>query len=595
MIVRKNEAIVKPIIENQKKDKSRKNGGEYKNRALLHALVSRKIWNRESGKREADPRQKRYTLEEKAQFIGYMLNREQSEEKSNVTWYAERHGVSRQTLYELKRKFEETFEPKDPGPQIDATEELVKRLQEEMRTREEECQALEEILGDKDQKQKEQRERIIKTILQAAVSPSSVKEIRETIKTAFGINISKRKIKQLIAEYSEKARMLLKSMGAEKLVEFLAIDEVFSGSKPILTGVDLNSFAVVVCEKAGSRDHKVWHQVLNLFPCLKLVTSDRAKGIVKAVYLCGEVRHQFDLFHFKRSMNRTLRQFESKAYKKIEAEYKAQAKIEKSKNDQQWIERKAKYNQLRREALGAIEEFDRMEKATKMIYEGLDIFEKNGRFKAPEKTLKKLERGAQLLEKASSKKQVQKLVKQVKDPRLFLFLIDLREKLLSFVIRWKPGVAAPVSREKVVKIIAEYWYWSNQENIRVSQSKKESRKQWRKRKDKAMAKLYKTQFAHALQLRQLQLRLANYNEVFQSVTIALDQVFRASSLVESFNSHVRVCQQVKKGLHKNFLYLVALKWNMCPFEQGKRKGQSPFQILGIQSESLNWLDLLLAL
>jgi hypothetical protein len=53
-----------------------------------------------------------------------------------------------------------------------------------------------------------------------------------------------------------------------------------------------------------------------------------------------------------------------------------------------------------------------------------------------------------------------------------------------------------------------------------------------------------------------------------------------------------VCQQVKKELHKDFLSLLAMKWNMTQFEEGKRKGKSPFQILGLQADSANWLDLL---
>ena len=88
--------------------------------------------------------------------------------------------------------------------------------------------------------------------------------------------------------------------------------------------------------------------------------------------------------------------------------------------------------------------------------------------------------------------------------------------------------------------------------------------------------------------------LANFDEVFQQVTTALNNVFRSSSMVEAINSHLRLYQQVKKNLSKNFLSLIALYWNMNPFSDGKRKNKSPFQILGIQGTNDNWLDFLLS-
>lgn len=563
---------------------------------LVSELV--KIWKQDFGPFsktpiEIEPRQKRYNLREKAEFIEYMAHHQEGEAKSNVTWYAERHGVSRTTLYNLYGKFQKEFEEEKPGSKGEVAERLAQRLEEKLRRQEKEFETLKAVLGQQAQQLVGNEEKIIRAILQATVGPMSAKGIREFLETTFGLRISKRKIKQLIAEYSRKARQLLQDLGIEGLVEFLAADEVFCGKKPVLTGVDLTSFAVVICEKQDSRDHEAWHKVLRLFPCLKLVTSDQAKGIVKAVYLCGDkVRHQFDLFHFKRNARRALRRLEAQAYKYIAAEYEAEEKMKKSQGDSRlkWQEI---YHIKRQEALKVIKSFDRAEAAVKLIYQSLEIFERDGSLHDPQKGIKNLRRGAKLLQQASDDKKIQNLAQQALDPRLSLYLLTLQDQMLSIVLRWnKDCITMP--RNKVIQILASFWYWSKRHNVRVPLQKDQPRQQWAMRKQQALTELYRMQVATLLKMRQLQMSLANFDQVLSQVTHALDNVFRASSLVEALNSHIRLCQQVKKNFGDDFLALVSLHWNMSPFEEGKRKGLSPFQILGIQGKNENWLDFLLS-
>lgn len=541
---------------------------------------------------EKEPSQIRYSLDQKAQFVAYMFNREQSEKKSNLSWYAEHQGVSRTSLYKFYHRFTKVFGDESPGPEIDASRVLASKLQEELRKKEDQYETLRKTLGEQQAAElEEHQERLVRTILQAAVSPMTPKEIRDLIETAFGVKISKRKIKALIAVYAGKARQILQDMGVERMVEFLAVDEIFAGSKPILTGVELNSFAVVICERADSRDHTVWQKALNLFPHVKLVTSDRATGIIKAVYLC-DVEHQFDLFHFKRDAARLLRQLEARAYQKIDAEYKAEAKVKRIVDEQPKEASRQIYLQCRQEALVAIESLDQAEKAMELIYEGLEIFDGEGNFYDPEQSLKKLERGATMLGKASQDKKVLNVVEQVRNPHLRLYLANLRDRLLAIELRWRKEVVG-IPRSKLIKIIAHYWYCVNEQSSHLAFRANETRRQWKVRKVESQLHFQRTILANLLRLRQLQLQLANFEEVFAKVVNTLDIVFRSSSLVESFNSHIRICQQVKKDLQNDYLCLNMLKWNTTPFEHGKRKGLSPYQILGIQPKRSNWLDILM--
>ena len=63
-------------------------------------------------------------------------------------------------------------------------------------------------------------------------------------------------------------------------------------------------------------------------------------------------------------------------------------------------------------------------------------------------------------------------------------------------------------------------------------------------------------------------------------------------LVECFNSILRPIQQVKKQVTQEFLWLKALHHNMKSFKQGKRKGKSSFQLLGVDFGTQDWIQLL---
>ncbi len=92
-----------------------------------------------------------------------------------------------------------------------------------------------------------------------------------------------------------------------------------------------------------------------------------------------------------------------------------------------------------------------------------------------------------------------------------------------------------------------------------------------------------------------------YNTNRQRIYDILNRIFLAfrpkppgpeSKPVECFNSILRPIQQVKKQVTQEFLWLKALHHNMKNFRQGKRKGFSPFQLLGIDFGTQDWIELL---
>lgn len=557
--------------------------GNVNNNFLEQALENKNI-----SEKIINPKQKRYDIPTKLEFLNYMEKRKLEDDLPNLSSFAKSENVSRTTLYKLEKNPESIFSSCNPGPKVYEENKIISKFTEELIKKEEENQRLRQLIANSNGNE----EKILKTILQLASIPVSTREIRDTVEIFFEKKISKSKIKKIIIEYSEKAYNILKNMEIEKFVEFLGVDEIFTGGELVLVGIDLKSFAVVINEKSNTRNCEAWHQALSLFPHIKTVVSDRAQGIIKSVYLYGNAKHQFDVFHFKRDAKKELRYLESQAYVEIDKEYKSKTKLEKTK-----LENKQKleeiYKSCKENALHKIEVFDKATKGIELIFEGLDLFDSYGNFQEPSENIKKIARGVKVLQEIQGNKKMQNIVKQALNPNLTLYLEELDEKIFSIVIEWNPNVRDRKNWRKAVKILASHWYFNNHDKIRVPFKKNENKDLWNIRREKINKKLNFNKIANLFDVRILQLTLANFQEVLEKINSFLDNVFRASSLVESWNSQVRIVQQVKKNFGKKFLSLLAMKWNMTPFENGKRKGKSPFEILGAKTLENNWLDLLI--
>lgn len=520
--------------------------------------------------REKNPKQKRYSAKEKAGYIFYMLSVKDREGPVNISAYAEHEGVSRQTLYKDKKKFEEDNSGCKAGRK--RKENSGKKKWSNL--------------------QKDERIRAERLILELAVDPTGLRTIVASLKEAFEVKVSKGEIRKVIEFYSMKAQDILEQLEVEKYVKHIAIDEIFSGSKPILTGVELNSFAVVICKKTEKRDSLTWKKALNKFPSLELVTSDQATGIVSAVAMNPSLKHQFDWFHVKRDIGKLLRQLESQAYKKIDLEYKAEKRWQKSKPDNR-EKHYCQYQANKSQANKSIHVFDEVQKAISIIDDAMNIFDKQGNFRLPEKSLKKIFAAADRIKKVSNNRKIINLAKRIVNPKLLLFLTELKDKLLQLPLCWN-NHARPISRKQVFQTIAKHYFFANISQPRVHYKKGESKKHLLQRRHSLLNKLQHQHCLNLFDLQLLQSSLVNFHFVYSSVCQALSSTWRSSSLVESFNSQIRVAQQLRKSLPNQLLALTILKRNMTPFEGGKRKGKSPYKILGVPLKHNHWLDLLMS-
>jgi hypothetical protein len=83
-----------------------------------------------------------------------------------------------------------------------------------------------------------------------------------------------------------------------------------------------------------------------------------------------------------------------------------------------------------------------------------------------------------------------------------------------------------------------------------------------------------------------------WRSAYRRVDALLRHAVRASSAVECVNSVVRMHQGRHRHVSQGLLDLKRLYWNCRVFREGKRKGKSPYALLGLHVPSADWWQLL---
>jgi hypothetical protein len=83
-----------------------------------------------------------------------------------------------------------------------------------------------------------------------------------------------------------------------------------------------------------------------------------------------------------------------------------------------------------------------------------------------------------------------------------------------------------------------------------------------------------------------------WQAAYAEVDERLRHAVRASSAVEGINSVVRMHQGRHRHVSQGMLDLKRLYWNCRIFQDGKRKGCCPYDLLGLKLPTADWWQLL---
>ena len=290
-----------------------------------------------------------------------------------------------------------------------------------------------------------------------------------------------------------------------------------------------------------------------------------ARGLIKGVQLSGHLLHQGDLFHFFRNVGRTTQRLERRLQRVLKAEADTWDK---------WCTSHI-YTPTLEKVLAQTENFlEQMEQYYQAIERLSDAFwpmTDKGRLLTEKQAKRILAEVIQRLSPLVDALGLADLIKQVRKAQThcLAYLQEISYQLGRLVATLPETL--PIEKNQFLRLAI------GDVCLRYAFSQG--------------AQVHREYLALWEMLWPLGDHLATFGSLVRQVEKILYTPKRASSLVESFNSKLRTAQYVKKQVSQEYLWLLALKHNIEPFAHGKRQGHSPFELLGIDLGTNDWVDL----
>lgn len=368
----------------------------------------------------------------------------------------------------------------------------------------------------------------------------------------------------------ERAKRQLRSK-----LRCLAADDIFFHRVPVKVVMEPVSGAVLeVWRWSGSHTGEDWELFLREWPQLRLLVSDQGSDLLRAVRLLVGVDHQADLFH-----------------------------------DRQWWNDELFGPLSRRERRLAEAVTELLDAATTPRRRGRSVSAAT----IEEAEALRAEAEEDFFDAVRAEDALRALFRSL-DPRGRLWTAEAAEDVLDHdVAPWLAKLPETIGVRALTHVYTYRTSWCSHRvlwdliEVHLAPGSTGSRAQV----IDAMLALLATQEAHArattwetaraCQQREAALRAElsaacrNVEAVEREVRSLRDNPRRSSSMVEAFNAVLRGAQQVHRRVCDDLLALYALRWNLTPRTEGKRRGASPFARLGVDfaDDERSWEEMLI--
>lgn len=379
-------------------------------------------------------------------------------------------------------------------------------------------------------------------------------------------------LSEFLQDYGRSVPSTL-SMSHKKVVFYLS-DEMFAIRAPILVTIDAQSTAILKIELASDRSAKTWETHfkdlgVHRFHSLGMA-SDRGVGL-KAGYqvACQDGFWVCDQFHEFQDLFNRCHQLERKAYGAIGKEIKAAETFANAKSESNLLKRLEQYDQARQACEHAIERYDQLDGLLSMLSETLHLCSDSGRLHRVE-------------EVRSNLTLILSLIEEIDDEKLLNLLKPIRSHLDDIFVPF--GQVEQIHTE-LLELMPEQIVdafvlaWHHDHLFYQSHSKK---KQYHRRESD-----YWLTFSEGL--------LDDRFDEFKALVFdKLDQVVKASSLIEMVNSLIRPYLNSSKGqITQETLNLIMFYHNHRRYRGGRRQGKAPIELLTGEALQGDWVDLLI--
>jgi hypothetical protein len=314
-----------------------------------------------------------------------------------------------------------------------------------------------------------------------------------------------------------------------------------------------------------ARDGVTWAAEFARFPALEAVVRDDGTGLGKGVRLERARRHAADLpdlddtldvFHTLREGGRALRKTWGAAARALERADAAQKELDRrGRQGQSRQGHGAPLNRLWRQAEQHWDQAAAAETAWSQAKSAFEFFTPDGRLNDRARAAAVVAAALPHLSGVAWAKTRRLLVRR----ESFTFLDQVQERLAEL------GLAHDVLSAML-----------DLEGLR--------RQPWRQSAATRAWALVRTV--------QLTKACSDWREETRRVRAVLRGVWRASSLVECVNSVARMQQARHRKMTQGLLDLKRLYWNLRRFRIGRRKGQTPYGLLGLNLSDLSFWEFL---
>jgi hypothetical protein len=361
---------------------------------------------------------------------------------------------------------------------------------------------------------------------------------------------------------------------AQKKVVFYLSDEIFAIRAPILVTLDAQSTAILKMELASDRSAKTWEthfKALGAHHFHSLgMASDRGVGL-KAGYqaACQDGLWVCDHFHEFQDLFNRCHQLERKAYGAIAKEIEAAERFANAKSEANLQKRLEQYERAHQTCEHAIENYDQLDLLLGILSEALHLCSDSGHLRTVEGVRSNLTLILNLIEDIDDE-QLPKLLKPIYS-HLDDILVPFHqvEQIQTELLEW-------MSEQTVNAFVLA---WHHDHLCYQSHGKK---KHYHQRECD-----YWLHFSEGLLEDQ-------YDECKMLVFEKLDQVVKASSLVEMVNSLIRPYLNSCKGqITQETLNLIMFYHNHRRYKSGRRQGKAPIELFTGEALQGDWIDLLI--
>jgi len=496
-----------------------------------------------------------------------------------VIGMAQEHDLSRQTIYDIGERGALLFKPRLPGP----VPCLRKLLPCEASQAEEEQEA-------KSLSSEEER-RIRNRLILTSIFPGGVtmRPLEDILEEAPLAGRSDTTIWRLVSEAGSKARQIMAQVDYADVslpLILVCIDETFFNRRPILFVVEPISLAICgfYISSDSDRSAQTWgplllllleDQHLNIYG----VVGDAAKpypSSVKAV-LEEKGRFQEDTFHQLRDLQTLRRKLENQAYRAFAAE----VKLDKQWQKEEKMETREKLDLAQAESWRVAELYDDYAEYSSWAADAFEIVDlRSGEVRDREINEWLLNETTAKMTQLDHPDVVKMSVRLDKHKGYLLTYLDWLQVQLSPLREQLHAYLDEPDLEKVVlRAVARRWRLQHE-----------------------VTSMQRPSFRSALEHAEQDLAVWIQGDPFleqwsDQVHTLLELVQRASSAVENVNSIFKPLVTRKKHFYSadtnlNFVALFVLWHNLRVFKEGKRRGRSPFDILGIDLSERDWRTLL---